>query len=580
MCKCLGIVFVGLLLSTPIKLFANNNYIESTDIGVGVNHVCANTSLGVKCFGNSETKTLNAPASLKNSNLLSAGNRFSCAIETAGIRCWGEIPGRSESSILIGAKTLKNPRLLSVGYDHACAVSEKDEIKCWGKNDFGESTPPKKLKNISEISLGMSNSCAIASNQVVCWGGSFAGSTTIPDNIQNPRNITSGWWHHCALSDEGIKCWGYPYKEYTAPDDASIISFSSGGFFNCALVAEGVKCWDETGKTSLVEDSLSATKISVGSTVGCAITIERGLICWQLATGKFNRLKSYVPAGRLLKIENVAAGNASTCVYGDEDRLLCWGYNPDGALNVPSTIPRPINKMSLGNHRLCTLTNNIVNCYGDKRIDYETPKNLGTVTMVSSGGYQICAASSAKMRCWGDDVRDALIIPKNLTSISEISSGFTHACAVANNEVNCWGGTGLIKNVNPGVRMFNPKAICAGGTFSCGISAEGKVSCWGTKIPFAGDVDPDNAVVNVPNEIESATEIACGQSHACAIYDGKIKCWGNGSFLPERLTPKAVIKNPHNLTAGWNHTCTLGDQGLSCWGNMLNLEMPNYALEK
>lgn len=299
-----------------------------------------------------------------------------------------------------------------------------------------------------------------------------------------------------------------------------------------------------------------------------------------MSTDKLSLLKSFVPAGGVSNIEFVSAGNASTCVYGDENILKCWGYNPDGALDVPSSLPGPITNMTLGAHKLCFISNSVLSCYGDTQKIYDVPNNLGPVTMASSGGYHVCAGATDKMSCWGDDVRDAVSVPNNLTNISQIASGFTHACAVAGDEVTCWGGTGLIKNVNAGKKMVSPRAICAGGTFSCAIDSFGKVNCWGEKVPFAKEVEATNEVLNVPREITNAVEISCGLSHACAIYNGKVKCWGSTGVKGEKLSPNAVIKNPHMLTAGWHHTCALGDQGLSCWGNMLNINMPEYSLEK
>ncbi len=581
--KWINSLIVSCSFALPIHVIAANlNYLESTDLSVGVSHICATTSAGVKCFGNAESVTLKAPA-MTAPTLLNTGNRFSCALIKEGIKCWGEIPGQKKTEILIGPSTVKAPKLLSVGYEHACAVSAADQIKCWGKNDFKEGTPPTGLKNVTELSLGMNNSCAIADGKVVCWGANFAGSTTVPETLVNPHNLTSGWWHHCVQSDEGIKCWGYPYKDFVTPDDPSITTIASGGLSNCGVTPDGVKCWDETGKTRLVEESVGVTQLKVGTDTGCGLSPDKGMFCFKLTneTGPIKLLKSFVPAGGLQNIEMVAAGNASTCIYGDDDTLKCWGFNPDGALDVPATLPGPISALSLGSHKLCALNGTTLNCYGDVRKTYDMPKNLGEVTMMSSGGYHVCAGNVNKVSCWGDDVRDALVVPKNLTNVSSISSGFTHACVVSNNQVTCWGGTGLIKGVNPAKAMVNPKAICAGGTFSCAIDNAGKVTCWGKKIPLAGetfaDAEKANQVLNVPEEINNAIEISCGMSQACAIYDNKVKCWGSGDALTSN---KITIKNPHGLSAGWSHTCALGDNGLNCWGDMLNMAMPNYALEK
>lgn len=575
----LKVFFILPIFLICLKLRAENNlqYIETYEIASGHSHSCALTAVGVKCFGNAESVTTKPPVVFKKPHSLKVANRFSCVMVDEGIRCWGEIPGTTNTNILISQSSLPKPKLLSLGYDHACAVSYKDQIKCWGRNDFKESTPPLKLKKISEISLGMSNSCAIADGKVVCWGMAVTGSIDVPPDLVNPRNLTSGWWHHCVQTDNGIKCWGSPYKEYITPDDAAIKEFSSGGFFNCAIVPEGVKCWDEKGKANLVERSFGASKLSVGSTIACAVTAEIGVICWKLSNkGDYKLMASYVPAGGISAIEHLSAGQASTCAYGDEGKLKCWGGNFDGALNVPPLFPGPITQLSLGSHRTCVIKDSLLTCWGDSNSEYKTPANLGNVSFVSSGGNHVCAGSSEKIKCWGENIRGALDIPKDLTQFSQLSSGMLHSCAVASGQVTCWGGEGLIKNVNPPKKMTNPKAICAGGTFSCGIDAAGKVQCWGEKIAFSDkglDSIEANKVLRVPEEIVGALEISCGLSHGCAIYKGKIKCWGSAGTPP-------VIKNPRMLTAGWNHTCAVGDKGLSCWGSMIGMEMPNYSLEK
>ncbi|MBC7537328.1 MAG: hypothetical protein H7281_00800 [Bacteriovorax sp.] len=566
----------------------NSVIAETFEISAGRNHVCASTSLGVKCFGNAESVTLRTPTVGINSRFLQAGNRFSCMIEDLGVRCWGEIPNSTKTEVLLEKSFILKPKLLSVGYEHACAVSEKNLIKCWGRNDFGESNAPVNLKNITEISLGMNNSCVISDGKVICWGMSIEGTIDVPIILKNPRNLTSGWWHHCVQTDDGIKCWGYPFKDYIAPDDATINEFTSGGFFNCAIVADGVKCWDESGKTTLVDDSIGATKLSVGSSNACAVTPSKGVICWRLGAitkGTYKLLKSFVPSGGVDNTEFLSAGHASTCAYGDGGNIKCWGFNPDGALDVPTTIPGPLTQLSVGSHRVCSITDSVLSCWGGSNTVYNPPLDLGPVSFTSSGGSQICAGTQEKVRCWGENIRGALDVPKDLTNISQISSGFSHVCAVSNDQVTCWGGEGLIKNVNPPKKMMNAKAMCAGGTFSCGVTSLGKTQCWGDKIQFVGDTKnidtTNNEVLNIPEEVLKANvvEISCGLSHACAIYNGKVQCWGDSQFLPERLSAPA-IKNPRQLSAGWNHTCAVGDKGVSCWGNMLNINMPTYSLEK
>jgi alpha-tubulin suppressor-like RCC1 family protein len=39
---------------------------------------------------------------------------------------------------------------VSAGDDHTCGVLESGDVKCWGNNSFGQSTPPPGLRLATE----------------------------------------------------------------------------------------------------------------------------------------------------------------------------------------------------------------------------------------------------------------------------------------------------------------------------------------------------------------------------------------------------------------------------------------------
>lgn len=577
--------------------FSQENFLESREITVGNNHSCALTSQGVKCWGEAEQDTLKAPFDLAtNPRNLAAGNRFSCMIIDEGIRCWGEIPETNKNDVLFGQSELNLPKLLSVGHNHGCAVSTDNHIKCWGENLFGETNPPQGIGNISEISSGMNNTCAIADGRVHCWGLNTTGSLDVPDGLRNPRNLTSGWWHHCVATDDGIACWGNPYKKYTVPEEVkNLTQFTSGDFYNCAIAPEGVKCWDHKGRVKLVEESTGATKVSVGSAIGCAISPAKGVFCWKLyGENAYKLTKSYVPSGGIKEITHLEAGYNSTCAYGDGGKLKCWGANPYGSLTVPETLTGRITRISHGSKRTCAVSNAKVSCWGDTDKYYDVPENIGNISYVAVGGYHVCAASPEKARCWGENEGGVMEVPRSVTNISKLVAGNFHACAEANYEVVCWGGKTFVSGVNPSEKIQYPRAMCAGSTFSCAITVDGHVKCWGRKEvpnepppPTETETPPTppqtfrgsnfaQGFNYTPSSLKNATEIACGNSHACAVVENQVKCWDtDGSILK---VPEMI--NPRKLTAGANHTCALTDAGLKCWGGMLNMEMPDYSLTK
>src|SRR5437867_2188199 len=50
--------------------------------------------------------------------------------------------------------------------------------------------------------------CVIDRESLKCWGGNQYGQTDVP-LLRNPIQVTTGREHSCALDDDGVKCWGY-----------------------------------------------------------------------------------------------------------------------------------------------------------------------------------------------------------------------------------------------------------------------------------------------------------------------------------------------------------------------------------
>ena len=142
--------------------------------------------------------------------------------------------------------------------------------------------------------------------------------------------------------------------------------------------------------------------------------------------------------------------------------------------------------------------------------------------------------------------------------------------------------------------------IAAGEGFSCAISADGFVSCWGNNeyghlgndrafvdTPRPGPVlyrDPSNTGVPTPLK---ASQVVAGPTHACALEQGKVYCWGSNwasqGGVPwdapsnDWMLPTArpvdwgpLAANPPqivSLALGWEHSCALDAKGgVWCWG--------------
>ena len=137
---------------------------------------------------------------------------------------------------------------------------------------------------------------------------------------------------------------------------------------------------------------------------------------------------------------------------------------------------------------------------------------------------------------------------------TQIATGKHHACALrADATVLCWGG-----NVNGSLNVPEGLAfrqISAGLNFTCGLRVDRAITCWGEN--NAGQTSsPDGRF----------DEIAAGHSHACALNDGALTCWGadfpDGAETIHDIPPLSAIQ------AGSGFTCGLTpDADMACWEN-------------
>jgi alpha-tubulin suppressor-like RCC1 family protein len=121
-------------------------------------------------------------------------------------------------------------------------------------------------------------------------------------------------------------------------------------------------------------------------------------------------------------------------------------------------------------------------------------------------------------------------------------------------------------------------SIAVGKLSTCAIVA-GSVRCWGRDLcePPTGEVPAK--FLTTPQQISGlpsgATAVAMGYTHACALVDGTVRCWGNNDYgklgdgsTTTRTAPveAKVSAKATALAAGGNRTCAVVDGDVWCWG--------------
>ena len=206
--------------STPVNLGTGRTAVA---VSAGTYHTCAILDNGeLKCWGNdnygqlgdggSNTDT-NAPSSTaidlgtgRTAVAVSAGTYHTCAIlDNGDLKCWGydyygqlgdggsiPVTAPAPSSTAIDLGTGRTAVAVSSSNSHTCAILDNGDLKCWGRDNYGQlgdggtssntnapSSTPINLgtgRTAVAVGDGVSHTCAILDNgDMKCWGNDANG---------------------------------------------------------------------------------------------------------------------------------------------------------------------------------------------------------------------------------------------------------------------------------------------------------------------------------------------------------------------------------------------------------------------
>ncbi|UOE99810.1 RCC1 domain-containing protein [Bdellovibrio reynosensis] len=230
--------------------------------------------------------------------------------------------------------------------------------------------------------------------------------------------------------------------------------------------------------------------------------------------------------------------------------------------------------------------------------------------VVQAGAKHVCAISSGKLYCWGNNDygqlglghSDPQTSPTRVgtsTTWQSLALGGEHTCGINAGELFCWGrdssqalgnGPGNTPSTVPQkVGSSNTwQSISAGMFFTCGINA-GEMYCWGDSQFYQLGLG-NNLPQNVPTKVGASTtwtSIGVGSSHSCGIDAGKLFCWGRDNRGQQgNGAPTANVQTPAQIGAsttweevkgGGDHTCGINAGQLYCWGDDMYAQQGNGA---
>lgn len=344
-------------------------------------------------------------------------------------------------------------KAVAVGDEHTCAILDDGLIKCWGNNAYGQlglgdtnsrGDNPNEMGNaLPAVNLGMGrtataiaaggyHTCALLDHgEVKCWGKNTYGQLGLGDtnhrgdnpnemaealpavNLGTNRSaiaITAGWGHTCALLNTGeIKCWGgNGYGQLGQGDQVArgdnpgemgdtlhaillrsvgntVQGISAGYLQTCAVMQDRtVKCWgrNDFGQLGLgdtnnrgdqagemgdqlpavdLEPGMTAFAVTTGRYHTCALLKDRSVKCWgangygQLGLGDTvtrgdnpGEMGSALPRADVGSTVILTTRDDHTCAVLDNGQLKCWGFNQYGSLGQGSTANRGDNPNEMG----------------------------------------------------------------------------------------------------------------------------------------------------------------------------------------------------------------------------------------
>jgi alpha-tubulin suppressor-like RCC1 family protein len=294
------------------------------------------------------------------------------------------------------------------------------------------------------VSAGVDHTCALSSSGTsYCWGNNLTGAVGISsDSAVSPvpqpvvvgplsfKSLDVGAHVSCGfLSSDTPLCWG---DGESAPRELSLgsrLNDISLGHFSCGLRTDSVAiCWDALSADAYPIEGTRFRQLSVGE-FGCGLTSGGSPECWQ----RGDVVASPVPGGFSFTV--ISVGGQHACGLRADGELNCWGDNRSGQLGDFTLVSR------------------------------DTPAPVASTqrfTALAAGTTHTCAiAQDGQAYCWGSALDGRL-------GYGGTPPTYGHYIAAP---ARVRGG-----DLPAAVQW---RAIGAGDRHSCGVTAEGRVYCWG-----------------------------------------------------------------------------------------------------
>lgn len=256
---------------------------------------------------------------------------------------------------------------------------------------------------VASVTLGYVWSCIILeSGSLACLD--YLGTNFIPSSLEDVsvQAVGVGVAHAAALTVHGeLKAWNSDRTDYFVPDSmqSGVASVCTGLWHTCAVKAgDGtLSCWQGVDVPDSLQDT-SFKQVSCGGFHACAIARDARLLCF--GDNRFGQLD--VPDDFSQNITAVSAGRSHTCALNATGHMQCWGWNYYGQSSVLNYLQGNIVSVSAGYGTTCAITRgNTMRCFGGPPDDnVEEQVYLDTASSSSANDRTCRVTTSGDLECW------------------------------------------------------------------------------------------------------------------------------------------------------------------------------------
>lgn len=238
-----------------------------------------------------------------------------------------------------------------------------------------------------------------------------------------------------------------------------------------------------------------------------------------------------------------------------------------------------------------------------------TVDSSGLITAVSTGTTTVTASAPSAGVSQAATIVVAVPSVTGIGRLREVTAGGDFSCGTTDvGRLYCWGRDDLVQlgfetartcfdldpDVDSPIRCeltpreavtgsLRLRTVSAGGSFACGLDADGRAHCWGNN--YYGQLGRNSTGGTREGELPGAVAtserfdaLSAGLFHACALTSaGSAYCWGSDSLgqLGDRRTVNSTTPIPvfgshafRSISAGGYHTCGVLVSGdVLCWGD-------------